>query len=204
MLNPSIALQLLQAGNHVFTQTQRSHPTAPAEGHAPLAVVFRCSDDHIASEQLLGQNSGSLIDVRTWGHVVDTGVLATIEYAVGTLKTPLIVVVGHHSCDAMQTAVDSWNNIAMPDDATRAVVEQAMSSLVAPGAGAYDADQLADAHIMQTGVSLLHKSRVIAAAVDARRCAIVCLTTDPANGRVHVCGTLGDITPSDVPLLEAV
>ena len=204
MLTPSTAWRRLQAGNHGYAASLRSQPGPAAPDRTPAAVVFGCSDDTSAIDTVFGQDPGSLIRVSTWGHVVDTGVLATIEYAVDVLRTPLIVVAGHQHCAAMHAALDSWKTIAFPDGARRAVIEQAMLSLAQPGGATLDADQLSDAHIKQAGLSLLAKSRTVAAAVDSGQCAIVCLTTNSATGRIHTCGTLGAITHNEVPLLEAV
>ncbi|ORB45669.1 carbonic anhydrase [Mycobacterium persicum] len=204
MSNPSIAWQRLQAGNQRFYTTLRSKQKAGANDHSPIAVVFRCADADTASEVVLGQSWGSLIDISTWGHVIDTGVLATVEYAVGTLKTPLIVILGHEHCAAMETALAAWNNVTIPEGAARAVVEQAISSLARQDANISSADELSAAHVVHTGVSLLHKSAVIAKAVDSGQAAIVCLVSNAQDGGLRACATFGDIDESDSALLECV
>ncbi|ORB84412.1 hypothetical protein B1987_12075 [Mycobacterium kansasii] len=204
MSNPSIAWQRLQAGNQRFYAPLRSRQKATAKDHSPIAVVFRCADADTPSEVVLGQSWGSLIDISTWGHVIDTGVLATVEYAVGTLKTPLIVVLGHEDCAAMETALAAWNNVAIPEGAARAVVEQAISSLARQDADISTADELSAAHAVHTGVSLLHKSAVIAKAVDTGQTAIVCLVSNAEDGRLRTCATFGHVDDSDSALLECV
>ncbi|MGF2946176.1 carbonic anhydrase, partial [Mycobacterium sp. Lab-001] len=151
-----------------------------------------------------GQSSGALVDISNWGHVVDTGVLAGLEYAVDTLRTPVIAVLGHSDCAAMRTALDAWTNVSFPDGAVRAVVEQGISSLTRLNATIGTADELSAAHVVQTGVTLLHKSPVIAKAVDGGRAAIVCLVVDRHDGRLRACATFGDVAESDSPLLECV
>ena len=204
MSNPSAAWQRLQAGYRRFSATLRSRHRLALTDRSPVAVVFRCADSDMASEVLFDQRRGSLIDVSTWGHVVDTGVLATLEYAVGTLRTPLIVVLGHTDCAAMHTALKAWNNVAFPEGAVRAVVEQAISSLTRLDASIVDAEELSAAHVVQAGVTLLHKSPVIAKAVDSGQTAIVCLVGDRTDGRLRVCATLGAVSESESPLLEHV
>lgn len=204
MSNPSAAWQHLQAGYRRFSATLRSRQGFPTTDRSPVAVVFRCADSDMASEVLLDQRRGSLIDVSTWGHVVDTGVLASLEYAVGTLKTPLIVVLGHPDCAAMHTALQAWNNAAFPEGADRAVVEQAISSLTRLDTSIVDAEELSAVHVVQAGVTLLHKSPVIAKAVDSGQTAIVCLVGDRTDGRLRVCATLGAVSESESPLLEHV
>jgi carbonic anhydrase len=203
MSNPTSAWQSLQAGNQHFHSTLRKQHTA-ANGHSPAAVVFRSADSDVPSQVVFGQSWGSIIDISNWGHVIDTGVLATLEHAVGTLKTPLIVILGHTDSSAMQTALDAWNNANFPDGATRAVVEQAVSSLARKDAGINTADDLTAAHVAHVGVSLLHKSPLVAKAVDSGRCAIVCAVLNRADGRIEVCGTIGHVSDNETPLLRVV
>ncbi|MHA7649111.1 carbonic anhydrase [Mycobacterium sp. ML4] len=204
MFAPSTAWQLLKSGNHGYATGLRSQATNLNAHGAPAAVVFRCADDTIPSEQLFDQQPGSLVTVSTWGHVIDTGVLATMEYAVGTLHTPLIIVLGHHRCAAMHTALQSASTNALPTGATRLVIEQAMSTLLQSGAETPTADQLAAAHVAHVGAALLGKSPMIAHAVDTQQCAIVSLTVDLTTGRLHNCGTLGALDTRATPLQEAV
>lgn len=202
MSNPSIAWQRLHT---LFSSAVRVKKSATcAEEHAPLAVVFRCADPDTASEAILGQSGCSLITISNWGHVIDTGVLATVEHAVGTLKTPLIVILGHQHCTAMHTALQAWNNVTIPEGMTRAVVEQAISSLARHDTTISSPDELSAAHVAQTGVSLLEKSAVIAKAVDNGECAIVCAVSTADKGKLHTYATFGEVTEAVSPLLECV
>ena len=204
MSSPSSAWQRLQAGNQHFYPTVRPRHSAAATGRSPVAVVFRCADADTASEVVFGQSWGSIVDISNWGHVVDSGVLATLEYAVGTLKTPLVVVLGHPHCAAMRTALESWNNVAFPEGASRAVVEQAISSLARNDSGLRNVDELSAAHVTHTGMSLLHQSPVLAKAVENGDCAIVCALVDGEDGRLRVCSTMGDVADNETALLERV
>jgi carbonic anhydrase len=204
MPNPSSAWQRLQAANRRFSATLRSRQKIAAMDDSPVAVVFRCADAAMASEELFDQSRGSLMDISTWGHVIDTGVLAALEYAVGTLKTPLIVVLGHPDCAAMQTALNAWNTVTFPEGAVRAVVEHAVSSLARQDASISNADELAATHVVHTGASLLHKSPVIAKAVDSGQSAIVSLVDDGNDGRLRICATFGDVSGDGSALLECV
>ena len=107
--DPLIAWQRLRAGNERFFLPVSGHREAPLDAR-PTAAVFRCADTGLASEMVFGQNWGSLIDVSTWGHVIYNGVLGSLEYAVDTLEVPLIVVLGHHDCHAMRTAMRAWTD----------------------------------------------------------------------------------------------
>lgn len=70
----------------------------------PVAVVFSCAEDPISDAALFDQPTGTLISVRTWGHMLDFGVLSSIEYAVGAFHLPLVVVLGHDGCTALEAA----------------------------------------------------------------------------------------------------
>ncbi|WP_407685730.1 carbonic anhydrase [Mycobacterium sp. HUMS_1102779] len=202
--SPSAAWRRLQAGNKRFDAASHSAPEDVTERQAPLAAVFRCADSHLPNEAVFGQSRGALVDISTWGHVIDTGVLAGVEYAVGTLRTPLIAVLGHPDCAAMHTALDAWKKVTFPDGAARAVVEQAISSLTRLNATVGAADELSAAHVVQTGATLLHKSPVLAKAVDSGQAAIVCLVSDRNDGRLRACATFGDVSERESPLLECV
>ncbi|MBD0273635.1 MAG: carbonic anhydrase, partial [Acetobacteraceae bacterium] len=53
--------------------------------------------------------------VRNAGNTVDTAALGSIEYGVGVLGCPLIVVLGHERCGAVAAAVDLVDkNAAFP------------------------------------------------------------------------------------------
>ncbi|HNA51543.1 MAG TPA: carbonic anhydrase [Mycobacterium sp.] len=202
MSDPMSAWQRLRAGNELFFVPTQGRQQTLHQG-APVAAVFRCADTDVASEVVFGQSWGSLIDVSTWGHVVDTGVLGTLEHAVDALDVPLIVVLGHHNCGAMRAAMRAWQNAELPDGASRLAVEQALSSIVRLGSAAGSADEVSSAHVVSVGMSLLERSPVIAQRVDAGRCGIVCATTDH-DGRVRAYGTVGALGDMGDALLECV
>lgn len=203
MSDPLIAWQRLRAGNEQFFMAVRGHRGGLVD-ERPVAAVFRCADTGLASEMVFGQNWGSLVDVSTWGHLIDGGVIGTLEYAVDTLEVPLIVVLGHQNCPAMRAAMRAWTDAELPDGATRTVVEHAIGSIVRRGCGAGSIEAVTSAHIAETGLALLERSPAIARRVDAGKCAIVCATTDPADGRIVVHATVGAVGEMDGSLLECV
>lgn len=200
---PLTAWQRLRAGNERFFVPVGEH-RGGLSSEPPAAAVFRCADAGLAGETVFGQSRGSLIDVSTWGHVVDAGVLAALEFATETLEVPLIVVLGHHDCRAMSSAVKAWNEAEIPDGAARAMVEHAFGSIVHRGARADSVEEVTAAHIVETGLALLERSPAIARRVESGRCGIVCATTGDADGRLHVYATVGALGESADELLECV
>ena len=201
--DPLIAWQRLRAGNEKFVLPVGGHRETQLD-ERPTAAVFRCADTALASEMVFGQSWGSLIDVSTWGHGIDSGVLASLEYAVEILEVPLIVVLGHQDCHAMRTAMRAWTDAVIPDGAARTMVENAIGSIVRRGAAADSVQTVTAAHVAETGLALLERSAVIARRVDAGNCAIICATTDSAEGRIAVAATIGAVGEVDGDLLECV
>lgn len=201
--DPLIAWQRLRVGNERFFLPVRGHRDEPVD-ERPLAAVFRCADNGLASEMVFGQGWGSLIDVSTWGHVIDNGVLGTLEYAVETLEVPLIVVLGHQDCHAMRIAMRAWTDAVIPDGAARTMVERTIGSIVRRGAAADSVRAVTAAHVAETGLALLERSPVISRRVEAGTCAIVCATTDSTDGRITVQATVGAVGEVDGALLECV
>lgn len=194
--DPLIAWQRLRSGN------ERPQPVRDSRGidDRPIAAVFRCADTAVASESVFGQRA--LIDVSTWGHGLDGGVVATLECAAETV--PLIVVLGHHNCPAMRAATRAWTDLTIPDGAARTVVEQVLGSIVRRGVVVDSVEAVTCAHVVETGLALLERSPLISRRVNAGECAIVCATTDPAGSRIVVHATVGAVGEVDDDLLECV
>jgi carbonic anhydrase len=192
----------LREGNERLTHPGVAHRERHSAGK-PVAAVFHCADAAQTSDVIFDQSLGSVLNVSTLGHVIDAGVLATMEYAVGTLEVPLIVVLGHQQCSAMQMALRAWNEAIMPEGALRAVAEQTMSSIVRRGCTAESVDSVSVAHIVDTGLALLEHSPVISRRVDAGSCGIVCVTMD-VDGRLRTHATIGALGESQEALLECV
>ena len=107
--SPVTAWKALKEGNERFVAGKPEHPSQSIEhraslagGQKPTAVVFGCADSRVAAEIIFDQGLGDMFVVRTAGHVIDSAVLGSIEYAVTVLNVPLIVVLGHDSCGAVQ------------------------------------------------------------------------------------------------------
>ena len=118
-LTPDQALQTLIRGNRSFLTDSpvraaqgRQRRLALARSQAPFAVLVSCSDSRVPPELLFGRGLGELFIVRNAGNTVDTTALGSIEYAVAQLGVPLIVVMGHERCGAVEAAVSVVRNNA--------------------------------------------------------------------------------------------
>jgi carbonic anhydrase len=105
---PEGVLAMLQAGNERFHDFHAIHPDQGPErmkelldGQHPWAVVVSCSDSRVVPELVFDQGLGDLFTVRTAGNVVGEYELASVEYAVEYLGAPLVIVMGHTQCGAI-------------------------------------------------------------------------------------------------------
>src|SRR3712207_504198 len=113
-LTPDQALRLLKEGNDQFRAEApfraaqgRERRIELARGQAPFCVLVGCSDSRVPPELLVGRGLGELLIVRNAGNTVDTAALGSVEYGVGVLGCPLVVVLGHESCGAVAAAVEA-------------------------------------------------------------------------------------------------
>ena len=116
-MSPDQALEALKNGNRSFATDSpvravqgRERRIEIALGQTPFCVLVSCSDSRVSPEILFGRGLGELFIVRNAGNTVDTVALGSIEYAVSQLGVPLILVMGHSRCGAVQAAVDVVTN----------------------------------------------------------------------------------------------
>lgn len=108
---PDDALRLLSEGNARYVANQPRPRDFTAErasrtlGQAPFATILSCADSRVAPELAFDQGPGQLFVVRLAGNVVTTEVLASIEFGAAILGTPLLVVLGHTRCGAVQATL---------------------------------------------------------------------------------------------------
>ena len=160
----------------------------------PTAVLFGCADSRVAAEIIFDQGLGDMFVVRTAGQVIDSAVLGSIEYAVTVLGVPLIAVLGHDSCGAVQATLDALDKGQVPGGFVRDIVERVTPSIMlGRREGLTRVDEFETRHVIETGTQLLARSSAIAERVERGELAIVGLTYRLADGRVTLREHLGNI-----------
>src|SRR5215469_11010035 len=76
-------------------------------GQNPYAGILSCADSRIAPEYAFDTGRGDLFVCRVAGNFVTPDILASFEFAVDFLKTPLLMVLGHESCGAVKAAISA-------------------------------------------------------------------------------------------------
>ncbi len=203
--SPLTAWKALKEGNERFVAGRPEHPSQSIEHRAslaaeqrPIAVVFGCADSRVAAEIIFDQGLGDMFVVRTAGHVIDSAVLGSIEYAVVVLNVPLIVVLGHDSCGAVKAGLAALDDGAVPAGYVRDVVERVTPSiLLGRRDGLSRVDEFEARHVIETGAQLMARSTAIAERVNAGTLAIAGVTYHLADGKAALRAHLGDIGEGD-------
>lgn len=92
-----------------------------AASQQPEALFITCADSRIDPCLLTQTNPGELFICRVIGNIVPRypdkigGVSATIEYAVGVLRVPEVIVCGHTDCGVMRGALNPEPLAAFPN-----------------------------------------------------------------------------------------
>lgn len=110
-ISPSEVMKRLADGNARYASNQpnekdfSSGRAARATAQYPIAAILSCADSRVAPELVFDQEPGDLFVVRVAGNVVNTDLLASLEYGIEFLGIPFIMVLGHTNCGAVDAAI---------------------------------------------------------------------------------------------------
>jgi carbonic anhydrase len=113
-MTPDQALAALKQGNQRYLEGITKYPKndpirrlrTATEGQKPVASVLSCSDARMPVETVFDKAFGDLFVVRVAGNVCAMAELASLEYGVMYLHTPLVIVMGHTQCGAVDAALN--------------------------------------------------------------------------------------------------
>lgn len=114
------ARQRLLAGNARYVAGKRRHVDYPRRrealvpGQKPFAIVLGCADSRVPPEIVFDQGLGDIFILRVAGNIADPLELGSMEYAVEHFHTPLIVVLGHQKCGAVDATLQAVNSGTTP------------------------------------------------------------------------------------------
>jgi carbonic anhydrase len=121
VLSPDAALERLRKGNTRYVEGVslrhdfRHEREALAGGQNPFAAILSCADSRIAPEYAFDSGRGDLFVCRVAGNFANAETVASLEYAIAVLGVPLILVLGHESCGAVDAAIKSLkDNTTLP------------------------------------------------------------------------------------------
>lgn len=200
-LTPALAWRQLREGNERFVAGESSHPNQDAsrrsslvENQHPFAVIFGCSDSRLAAEIIFDLGLGDAFVVRTAGQVIDDAVLGSLEYSIGVLGVPLIVVLGHDSCGAVSATKTAVETGQMPTGFIRDLVERITPSvLTSLRNNETEVNDMVVEHVKQTSQRLVDSSRVISTAIETGTAAVIGLSYSLAEGRADLVSGIGEL-----------
>jgi carbonic anhydrase len=111
VLSPDAALERLMEGNGRYVDGEMTRHDfigerpALALGQNPFAGILGCADSRVGPEFAFDIGRGDVFVCRVAGNFADVNSIASLEYAVAVLGTPLILVLGHNKCGAVDAAV---------------------------------------------------------------------------------------------------
>ncbi|HEU5222233.1 MAG TPA: carbonic anhydrase [Candidatus Lumbricidophila sp.] len=207
---PAEAWLRLRKGNERFVTGAPLHPRqdverreSVAEEQRPLVAIFGCSDSRLAAEIIFDIGLGDAFVVRNAGQVISDSVVGSLEYAVGVLEVPLILVLGHDGCGAVRAAIDSAGDDAepLPPNIAHLIapILPAVHRVAGPtdrgtiDASSVDAAYVGREHLRDTVSELVERSDMISAAIAAGTLAIVGANYRLVEGRAETDIVVGRI-----------
>jgi|SRR5665213_2201340 len=190
---PDDAIARLKAGNERFSssKTVNCDPMAQvkqtAGGQAPFAAVVACIDSRSAPELVFDQRIGDLFCCRVAGNFVNTDIIGSLEYSTKVAGAKAIVILGHNSCGAIKSAVD---NVKLGNITALLKNFQPALATLTKADGHRDShndplvQKVAEANARLTAASLLKRSPIIKALVDAKQLRIAAAMHDIKTGTV--------------------
>jgi carbonic anhydrase len=194
-VSPAAALDRLMKGNARYVEgVSRRHDftherEALAGGQNPYASILSCADSRIAPEYAFDSGRGDLFVCRVAGNFANDDTVASLEYGTAVLNSPLILVLGHDSCGAVDATIKSLrDNTTLPGhlpSLVAALAPAVKASMDKPG------DKLANA-IRQNVVDVTAKLKA----------ATPILSAAVADGKIRIVGGIYRLASGKVELID--
>jgi carbonic anhydrase len=193
VLSPDAALEGLRRGNARYVEGVslrhdfKHEREALAKGQNPYAAILSCADSRIAPEYAFDSGRGDLFVCRVAGNFANTETIASLEYAVAVLGVPLILVLGHDSCGAVEAAIKSIkDNTTLPGHMP-SLVEGIAPAVKAVSQKAGDTlDNAIRQNVIDTVAKLGSATPILGAAVEQKKLKVVGGIYRLKDGRVDM------------------
>ena len=187
MTTAAEALARLREGNRRFvegvrglgalgTQAQRA---ALASEQRPFAIVLGCSDSRVPAELIFDQGLGDLFVIRVAGNIVAPSQVGSVEFAAEQFGTPLVVVLGHTQCGAVQATLEEVRRRSSRSPNLRSIVDRirpSVETLLATSLGGDDGRLLraaVRANVRASADHLRHGSALLEQLIQGGRLTVV-------------------------------
>lgn len=196
IVNPAEALQHLREGNERFSSGTSIRPNATLDrvretsvSQQPFAAVLACSDSRVPVETVFDQGVGDLFVIRVAGNVSGVHECASVEFAVEVLRTPLVVVLGHTRCGAVEAVISGSKLKGLIANLTEPI-RTAWAEARADGFGKGPIDDATRSEVIRRNVEgsisgLLASSSATARAAESGKVKVIGAIYDIETGRVN-------------------
>jgi len=192
--SPEMLLGRLMAGNKRFVDNDFPSMSRVAEkreltveGQAPFAAILSCADSRVIPELVFVQTIGQLFVTRVAGNYPDALVTGSLEFAIQSLGSTVVLVLGHEGCGAVKAVYGAIKGKQQLPEHLSAIQE-----LIAPG--------IADVVAAQGSIEDAIEANV-RAAVSALRDSPPVLAKEASAGRIRVAGGVYHLRSGAVKLL---
>lgn len=193
VLSPDAALERLLAGNARYVQGVAKRHDFVAErealvgGQNPFAGILSCADSRVAPEYAFDASRGDLFVVRVAGNFVNDDSLASFEYGVVVLKTPLIMVLGHANCGAVSSTIKSLaDGTVLPGHLPSLVASLAPAVKAVAGRPGDPLENATKQNVRINVERLKTATPLLSAAVEDKSLRVVGAYYDLRNGRIEL------------------
>jgi len=191
-ISPDAALERIMAGNTRYagnTSVNRDFAVGRADRAAaqyPVAGLISCADARVTPELVFDQGPGELFVARVAGNFVNEDGLASLEYGVAVLNIPLLMVLGHSGCGAVDATIKViQENAQLPGHLPQLANDMKPGVQVAIDKKPADLFDAAVRENVRYNVSVLQSAGpIISAAVTAGTVKVVGGVYDIATGKV--------------------
>jgi carbonic anhydrase len=193
VVSPDASLDLLMKGNRRYVEGEsRRHDfkrerEALVGGQNPYAGVLSCADSRIAPEYAFDSGRGDLFVCRLAGNFANADTIASMEYAVAMLGMPLIMVLGHDACGAVDATIKSLkDNTTLPGHLPSLVASLTPAVKAVSGKPGDPLDNAIRQNVIDNVAKLTSATPILSAAVDQHKLRIVGGIYRLRDGRVEM------------------
>jgi carbonic anhydrase len=193
VLSPDASLERLRKGNARYVDGLslrhdfKHEREALAGGQNPYAAILSCADSRIAPEYAFDSGRGDLFVCRVAGNFANDDTIASMEYAVAVLGAPLILVLGHDSCGAVDATIKSLGeDKPLPGHMPSLVTAIAPAVKAVLQAGGDTLGKAIRRNVIDNVAKLSAATPILRAAVEARKLRVVGGIYGLKDGRVEM------------------
>jgi carbonic anhydrase len=195
VLSPEASLERLQTGNRRYVEgLSRRHDFQHERevlvgGQNPYAGILSCADSRIAPEYAFDTGRGDLFVCRVAGNFANDDTIASLEYAVAMLGMPLILVLGHDACGAVDATIKSLkDNTTLPGHLPSLVAALAPAVKAVAQQPGNPLDNAIRQNVIDTVAKLKAATPILSTAVEQKKLGVVGGIYRLRDGRVDMVG----------------